>query len=400
MNKPELTIERNALASLVLTLSLLGVIIWMNVMGVVRMSNNSVAIARCNDILETVRLFKEHLIDLETGERGYIITGNAAFLEPHENALKEMEGYRNRLEKLLADDPSEQPGLTELNGRYKAKVAISQMNVSARWASFEKARALVAAGNGKREMDALRNVLDGMTLRHIERRDKLRLERDEMLVRMKNNVIIAAVVFVMILLPLHWFLLRGMRLRRAAEQHARHLATHDTLTGLPNRRLILEHLDHAIQRGARNKKGLALLFLDLNGFKPINDKHGHEAGDMVLKLVAQRLSGLVRASDRVARLGGDEFVVLLDEINDKEDVCGIVGKINNEIGRPILLKGRGEVAVSTSIGVAIYPRDGEDMETLLSNADTAMYESKRTGLNCYCKEQKQLRRCMLKDDGK
>lgn len=399
MNKPELTIERNALASLVLTLSLLGVIIWMNVMGVVRISNNTDAIFRCNNILETVRLIKEHSIDIETGERGYIIVGTQSYLEPHERGLKEILKLRENLARQLADDPSERDRLLELKRRVEAKVAVSRSNVLARNHGFEMARAKVAEGSGKREMDALRDLLDSISKTYFERRGEFQRERAVAMDKMLNNIFIVAVASVFALLFLHWRLLIGMRRARAAEQHVRHLATHDVLTGLPNRRLILEYLDHAIQRGMRHKKGVALLFLDLNDFKPINDKHGHEAGDMVLKLTAQRLSGLVRASDRVARLGGDEFVVLLDEINDKEDVCGIVGKINAEISRPILLKGHGEVAISTSIGVAIYPRDGEDMEALLRNADTAMYEAKRSRSNCYCKEQKQLRRCVLKDDG-
>lgn len=399
MNRPELTIERNALASLVLTLSLLVVIIWMNAMGVVRISNNTDAIFRCNNILETVRLIKEHSIDVETGERGYIIAGNQSYLEPHEHGLKEILKLHENLARQLADDPSERDRLLALKRRVEAKIAVSRSNVLARSHGFEMARAKVAEGSGKREMDALRDLLDAMSKTHLERRDKLQRERGVVLIEMRNNIVIAAVVGVIVLIFLHWHLLKGMKLRNAAEQHVRHLATHDVLTGLPNRRLILEYLDHAIQRGIRHKKGVALLFLDLNDFKPINDKYGHEAGDRVLKLTAQRLSGLVRASDRVARLGGDEFVVLLDDINDKEDVCGIVGKINAEISRPILLKGHGEVAISTSIGVAIYPRDGEDMEALLRNADTAMYEAKRTGVNCYCKEQKQLRRCVFKDDG-
>ena len=162
---------------------------------------------------------------------------------------------------------------------------------------------------------------------------------------------------------------------------------------------MLEHLNRAIQRCVRHKKSMALLFLDLNGFKPVNDKYGHKAGDEVLKQVAHRLSDAVRASDMAARLGGDEFVVLVEDIADRDDVCDIVRKINAEIERPILLKEWGEVAISTSIGVAIYPQHGEDIETLLSNADTAMYEAKRSHSNCFCKEQNQLRRCIAKDDG-
>jgi len=119
----------------------------------------------------------------------------------------------------------------------------------------------------------------------------------------------------------------------------------------------------------------------------------------VLKQVAHRLSGAVRASDIAVRLGGDEFVILVEDIADRDDACDIVRNVIAEIERPILLKEWGEVAISSSIGVAIYPRDGEDIETLLSNADPAMYEAKRSHSNCFCKEQKPLRRCIAKDNG-
>ncbi len=140
---------------------------------------------------------------------------------------------------------------------------------------------------------------------------------------------------------------------------------------------------------------MALLFLDLNGFKPVNDQYGHKAGDEVLKQVAQRLSEAMRASDRVARFGGDEFVVLVEDIQEKEDVCGIVAKVDEAIFRAFTLVEGVQVSISTSIGVAIYPRDAEDMESLLRVADTAMYAAKNSASNCFCKEQKQLRRCVL-----
>ncbi len=122
------------------------------------------------------------------------------------------------------------------------------------------------------------------------------------------------------------------------ELNLHRLASHDVLTELPNRRLMLAHMELAIQRCLRNNKSMAVLFLDLNGFKPVNDQYGHKVGDEVLKQVAQRLSGAMRASDRVARFGGDEFVVLAEDVTDKEDVCSIVGKITAEINRHFLLE--------------------------------------------------------------
>jgi diguanylate cyclase (GGDEF)-like protein len=242
-------------------------------------------------------------------------------------------------------------------------------------------------------------ILDEMAGAQIEQRKELRLERKSATEEMIRNIIIAAVVSVVILIYLHLRLLGIMRLKNESERDMDHLASHDALTELPNRRLMLAHMEQALQRCLRNNKSMALMFLDLNGFKPVNDRYGHLAGDEVLKQVAHRLSGAMRASDQVARFGGDEFVVLIEDITDKEDVCGIVGKVGGEIGRPFKLQQGQEVTISASIGVAIYPRDGLDLESLLRNADTAMYAAKKSESNCYCKEQTQSRRCVLISDG-
>lgn len=399
MIKARSNIRRTALTSLILSFMLAGIIIGMATETLARLSHNADQLVHFNAVMDVMDSLIAHMIDVETGERGYIITGNDNYLEPHEHGLAMVYRQRDELGHLLADEPSEQGRLASLAMRIDAKVAVSRSNVQARKQDFEAARARVMEGAGKREMDALRVVFDEMSQAQAKRRRELRSQRDSMMDELKRNMAIAAVLFVTLLGYLHFRLMRMVGLMHEAEQQVRHLATHDVLTGLPNRRLMLEHLNQAIQRCVRHKKGMALLFLDLNGFKPINDKYGHEAGDEVLKQVARRLSATMRASDMVARLGGDEFVVMVEDITDKEDICDIVRKVDAEIEHPILLKEQGEVAVSTSIGVAIYPRDGEDMETLLSNADTAMYEAKRSHSNCYCREQKQLHRCMVRDDG-
>jgi diguanylate cyclase (GGDEF)-like protein len=375
---------------------LLAVIAWMNYVGWARNSVNSDQIARSNQILDVIHRLSEHIVDVETGERGYIITGSEDFLEPYKHGLGKVTLQRAELMQLLADAPAEQGKLAELNRRLDTKIALSQANVQARRNGFQEAQARVLSGAGKREMEALVLILDDLSSVQYDRKANLENERIKVLEVMRNNIVIAAVLSVFVLSYLHLRLLKFMKLRHENEQHLQHVATHDLLTGLPNRRLMLEHIDQAMQRCVRNKKSMALLFIDLNGFKPVNDQHGHEAGDEVLRLVSNRLSTAMRASDRVARFGGDEFVVLAEDISDKEDVCGIVGKVDDVIFRPFLLQDGNAVSISASIGVAIYPRDGEDMETLLRIADTAMYESKKSASNCFCKEQKQLRRCVLK----
>jgi len=159
-----------------------------------------------------------------------------------------------------------------------------------------------------------------------------------------------------------------------------HLTRHDTLTGLPNRRMFFDRLEHAIASSRRSGKHLAVLFVDLDRFKEINDTFGHAVGDKVLTNVAILLKSSVREVDTVARLGGDEFVILIDMIDDPQHVTTIVQKLHNLFQRALQIDGR-NMHVYASIGAGIFPRDGKDANELMQNADQSMYNSKKDGGN-------------------
>ncbi len=166
------------------------------------------------------------------------------------------------------------------------------------------------------------------------------------------------------------------------KDHLMQLACYDELTGLTNRTLFRELLDKALFRAGRNGQTVALMFLDLDNFKVINDTLGHDVGDSLLRLVAQRLQGCVRTSDVIARLGGDEFTVIQERVERMEDVEAVARKIIHVMGQPFVLDHH-ELFVGTSIGIALFPGHGRDAETLLKNADTAMYHAKEQGRNNY-----------------
>jgi diguanylate cyclase (GGDEF)-like protein/PAS domain S-box-containing protein len=166
--------------------------------------------------------------------------------------------------------------------------------------------------------------------------------------------------------------------RKAREEQVRHLAQHDVLTGLPNRALLAERLRQAIREAQRNSGKLALIYFDLDRFKPVNDLHGHEVGDQLLKEVAQRTRSCLRQSDTVARLGGDEFVAVLPNIADEADALAIAGDILARLDMPFQIAGHA-LRISCSLGVASYPSDAEDDATLLRCADRAMYQAKQNG---------------------
>ena len=166
--------------------------------------------------------------------------------------------------------------------------------------------------------------------------------------------------------------------RIKAEEHLKHLATHDPLTFLPNRVLFYEHLHHALLSARRNGHRVAVLFLDLDGFKFVNDLLGHSKGDVLLQQVAERFKQALRMSDLAARLGGDEFAFVFQDIRDPEDAAAIAEKILASLSSPFILEGQ-ELSVSGSIGISLYPEDGSEARDLLRFADAAMYRVKGQG---------------------
>jgi len=170
--------------------------------------------------------------------------------------------------------------------------------------------------------------------------------------------------------------------RKLFEDHLKKIAHYDILTGLPNRALFNELLIHAVEQAKRDQKKLAVMFLDLDNFKAVNDAYGHAIGDMLLQEVAQRLKECIRQSDTVSRLSGDEFAVILNQIGEISNAVFIAQKIILDNSHPFY-PGGNEIKTGVSIGISLYPEDSSDAETLLENADSAMYLAKNSGKNNY-----------------
>lgn len=166
--------------------------------------------------------------------------------------------------------------------------------------------------------------------------------------------------------------------RKKYEEKIQQMAFHDSLTGLPNRKLFSDRLGIVLAQAKRNKKKVGIVMLDLDNFKDVNDTLGHDVGDTLLKAVAERLSVILRKSDTVARFGGDEFVLIFPDMEVIEEAIQVVQKIIDRFHKPFLIDTH-QLVVTTSIGIAVYPNDGMDEEILMKNADIAMYQAKQAG---------------------
>ncbi len=175
---------------------------------------------------------------------------------------------------------------------------------------------------------------------------------------------------------------RDVTERKHMEQQLNYMATHDALTGLPNRLMFSQLLNQAIRSAQRHKRQLAVLFIDLDRFKIINDTMGHDVGDKLLQEISMRFKQSLRAVDVVGRLGGDEFIILIEEVNESSQIAIVAHKVLSAAIKPMILLGE-ECRVTASIGISIYPKDGEDEQSLIKNADMAMYFAKEEGKNNY-----------------
>ena len=169
--------------------------------------------------------------------------------------------------------------------------------------------------------------------------------------------------------------------RKLIEEKLQHQAHHDDLTGLPNRILLIDRLEHALQRAQRHKSQVSVMFIDLNGFKQINDTYGHAAGDLILKTVADRLLLALREEDTISRFGGDEFILLIEQEVGYANTIFLTKKIVNLLSEPINFE-KHTLSIGCSIGISVYPNDGNEVDQLLERADVAMYRAKREDEQC------------------
>ena len=198
------------------------------------------------------------------------------------------------------------------------------------------------------------------------------------------SIIVSLFLLLIVVLLLFWSfkMKKEIKKRKIAEKNLKHLAEHDPLTGLPNRILFADRLKQAMKNAKRYEESVAVLFIDLDHFKNVNDSLGHSAGDKLLQDVSKRLKNSVRQSDTVARLSGDEFAIILDHFNHVDTIISVVQNIMHSLEKPLYIENQ-ELYITLSLGISLFPEDAQDTDTLIKNADTAMYKAKNSGRNNY-----------------
>jgi diguanylate cyclase (GGDEF)-like protein len=345
--------------------------------------STATSVSQTYEVISSIKNLQSHLIDAETGERGYVITGDAGYFPAYRDSLQKIQWESDLIAAMTADNPVQKVNYAALQRLIAYRLKTIQMIVETRKAGgVDAAHQLVSIDEDKLEMDRIRVVLNRI---EEEENNQLNVRIHARDVAYQQFWWDFGALVVMMAAGAAWQYLqvrRIVQLESQAKQRIRHMAEHDPLTDLPNRRQLQAKLDLAIAFAKRSGKMVAVMFIDLDGFKAVNDTLGHQVGDDLLKEVAKRLRQGTRSSDLVARLGGDEFVVVLSELDSPDDATLLASKLNELIARPISIASK-NIRISTSIGISIYPSNGHSGEDLLGKADDAVYQAKAAGKNQY-----------------
>jgi diguanylate cyclase (GGDEF)-like protein len=335
------------------------------------------------EVIGTLQEIQRYALDAESTGRGFIVSGAAGMVDEYKKLIPRISEKIAAFRELTRDNLKQQQNADDLLALVRLRFAsLTNLMELRNSRSLDSIAAEAALGKGRGQMKAIKVEIGEM----IDEENRLLKERK--MSRDKSVHIVWATIVVMVMMGgaiLAWVFNRtfvSVRLRRAAEDRANHLAHHDALTGLPNRRMLQDRLAQALSVANRYGHMLAIMFLDLDGFKKINDSFGHDAGDELLKEVAQRLTASLRNEDTAVRIGGDEFVIGLMRLNTRADAAAVAVKLVAELAKPYQIGGHA-LTVTTSVGISVFPGDAKTSDELLKHADDALYKAKQGGKNRY-----------------
>ncbi|MGC8499918.1 MAG: diguanylate cyclase domain-containing protein [Leptospirillia bacterium] len=325
--------------------------------------------------------------DAETGQRGYLITGNSAYLVPYVTGITRSRALEKTLLGFFQDRSATREDLLGVFRAAAAKRAeLARTIALAEAGNRTGALAIVRNGRGKNLMDQIRSGI-----RRVREREEIRVfqKRSLLAERLRyeeRNLLFGGAAFFAMSGLLWKFFALSMTWKRRSRASLEWETLHDRLTGLPNRKGLLDFLEKELQEALEKGVALGVLFIDLDGFKEVNDRHGHATGDLVLIEVARRFGEVIRQEDLLSRLGGDEFVVCLPGLGSPEKVEELALRLIDSLAPPFFSP-VGKGILSCSVGVALFPGDGKTPAEIVAAADMAMYQSKRAGkrrVSFYC----------------
>lgn len=378
-----------------------------------------------NEVLYKTLVFQSAMKDSETGQRGYLLTSDISYLEPYYNGVTSAEENLIELERLTLDNPSQQKLLLIIKKDMQLKIDELAKTIDlAQRGGADKAIEIVKNNLGKQYMDDILTDLSLFTNAELllleQRKGKFRESRTQLttLIAVELVFFIGLAIITFIFLQRSFFQPLKLLLSSAKkvesgdklevkdvvgkdemghllatffvmsenvfqrEQVLEHKAHHDELTGLKNRISLSKEIKASMNDLERTGSRFAVLFLDLNLFKQVNDTRGHDIGDLILKETANRLHNSVRSSDTVFRVGGDEFLILLRDIKDSRDVDRVAEKILSAFVEPATIEGK-PINITISIGAAVSPDNTKNSDDMIKFADIAMYAAKRDQKNSY-----------------
>ena len=336
---------------------------------------------RLRDAERAVLAVELSLRRAESGQRGYLLTGRQEYLRPYERAIEDLGAQMEETRELLADKPDAIALYWNVDKLVRLKLAEIQHTIEVRRSEgFEEALKIVNSDIGAVEMRDIRVNIEAIQ-RQLQARKAAELTRSAQrssntLLGMVFGGIVVALLSVAAYLVIAW----ELRERRQLAVRVEAQANQDALTHLPNRRFFVQWLGFNLAQAKRDGADFALMFIDLDGFKAVNDRYGHDAGDALLVQIARRFRATLRESDLLARVGGDEFALIAPNAKDGREMGQLAQRLLNALSDASAPKLAGE-PVSASIGIAFYPDDAEDLQGLVAAADAAMYAAKRAGKN-------------------
>jgi diguanylate cyclase (GGDEF)-like protein len=319
----------------------------------------------------------ESLLVMESSQRGFLLTHDPVYLEPYRQEDQAFNETFGRFEALFRENDGTQAIVADIHQLARIKRnELAEAVKLAESGDFDGAMAIVRTNAGKHDMEVLRFKLFSLIAQERAVRTGF-VEHGQAMFHQLYLLGAGATVLILLLvgIAIRALSISISRLDAAQKAEERN-AMHDALTGLPNRRYLSEWLATALAGARRSAHQLCVLYFDLNGFKAVNDRFGHEAGDRVLQAAASRLRSTLRSSDFVARLGGDEFVAVLPDAKEPPGVDALIERIEQQL-KPALIPELRDGEASASIGRAMYPQDGTSIQELLAAADRAMYAVKQ-----------------------